>query len=124
MEKQEILEMEIGTKEQTALEPARVKIVDVEVQEVGEKKNQKLVCIVKHPGKEEAISISSVKYEKAGKLQVTGLWLNVDEDKKIRKGSALAILLNYLLADNPKQLEGKEIDTALDEKGYLTFKVY
>jgi hypothetical protein len=124
MQEQEILNTETGEKEAEALKPKRVKIVKVEIQEVGDKKNKKLVCAVKHPDRDETIQISSVKYESKGKLQVTGLWVNLDEDSKIRKGSALAIFTSISGVKVPKELEGKEVDTTEDEKGYLCFKAY
>ena len=124
METQEILNKETGTKEIVTLKPKTVKIVSVEAHEIGEKKNVKLVCNVKHPDKEETIQVSSVKQERNGKLQITGLWVNLDEDKNIRKGSALSEMMKFLDAKTPKDLEGKEVATTEDEKGYLCFKCY
>lgn len=121
---QEILKAETGTKEAAKLEPKKVKIENVDIVEVGEKKNKKLVCSVKHPDSQDLIQISAVKYESKGKLQVTGLWVNIDEDDKIRKGSALAILMQFLNAKFALELEGKEVDTSEDEKGYLCLKAY
>ena len=126
METQEdILNLETGEKEAVSLKPAKVKIEKVVVQEVGTKGNKKLVCSVKHPDKDESISISAVKYEGTkGKLTISGLWVNLDEDKKIRKGTALANFISYLECKIPKELEGKEIDTVEDDSGYLVFKAY
>ena len=124
MEEQNILNTETGTKESVSLTPKVVKIVKLEVRKVGEKGNQKLVCSVKHPDKEELIDISAVKYESKGKLVSTGLWINLDEDRKIRKGSALAEFMKHLNISKPSELEGKDINTAEDEKGYLCFKAY
>jgi len=124
MENQEILNKETGTKESVALKPARVKIEAVEVVEVGEKKNKKLVCNVKHPDKEELIKLSSIKHEAKGKLEVDGLWANLDEDGLIRKGSALSVLLSFTKSKTPTELIGKELETVEDNKGYLVFKAY
>lgn len=124
VENQEILNMEIGEKETTSLKPARVKIEKIDVEEVGEKRNKKVVCTVRHPDNNEPIKISGVKFESRGKLDVVGLWFNEDEDRKIRKGSALAVLMNFLNARTPSELLGKEINTVEDEKGYLVFKAY
>ena len=122
----EISEMElgIGTEEATTLKPAKVGIKVVEIQELGEKKSKKVVCHCKHPGKEENISISSIKYENKGKLEVSGLWVNKDSQGLIRKGSALAVFLNVMGCSKVEDLENKEIQTAQDEKGYLCFKGY
>lgn len=126
METQENLEtIEIGTKETTKLEPAKVKIVKAFVEPVGEKGAKKVVCEVQHPSKTDAtIQISSVKAERKGKLETSGLWVNLDEDKKIRKGSSLAHFIQFLGAQNVKGLEGKECVTVEDESGYLVFKAY
>lgn len=123
-ETQEILGKGIGSKEATALKPKKVKIVGVRIAEVGEKKNKKLVIIVKHPDKTENIEISSVKYEVKGSLKTSGLWINLDEDELLRKGSALALLLEFLGVSAPIELTGKEINTAEDDKGYLMLKAY
>jgi len=125
MEEQNELEMGIGSKEAVTLKPAKVKIVSVRIEEVGDKKNKKLVCVVKHPDREETIEMSSVKFEgKGSKLTVVGLWINQDEDKLIRKGSALAIFMNHIAAQTLKDVAERECDTTEDEKGYLCFKAY
>ena len=123
-EEQEILNKKIGIKESTKLKPTKVKIVKVTTEKKPEWKSSKVVCEVKHPDKEDTILISSVKYENKGKLESIGLWANLDEDNLLRKGSALAVLLNFLKVEVSSELEGKEIDTSEDEKGYLCFKAY
>ena len=122
MDEQENLE--IGTKEAMKLKPGKVKIVSATIQPVGDKGAKKLVCEVKHQDKDETIQISSVKYEQKGKLAVSGLWVNRDDDKKIRKGSALALFLESLEAKTLEDLKDKEVQTVEDDSGYLTFKIY
>jgi len=124
MESQNELEIGIGTKEATTLKPAQVKIIDVRIVEVGEKRNKKVVCDVKHPDKEETIKISAVKYEKNKQLEEVGLWINKDEDSLITKGSALAVFMNFLKAETLKDLRDKEILTTEGERGFLCFKIY
>lgn len=123
-ETQNELNLEIGTKEISTLKPAKVKIESVKIESVGEKKNKKVVCLCQHPDKEEPINISAVKFEKKDKLEVVGLWVNKDEDQLVRKGSALAILMNFLGAITISALAQKEVETIEDEKGYLCFKAY
>ena len=120
------LEIGIGTKESISLTPKRVQVKKAEVTEVGEKKNKIVYLDCKHPDKDETIRISKVKYEKAGKLQVSSLWLNIDEDGKLRKGSAIAILLTTAGVENIKALEGKEFDTVREseDSNYLALKAY
>lgn len=124
MEQQNELQMGIGTEEATSLKPAKVKIGGVKVEEVGTKKAKKLICVCKHPDKAEDIHLSAVKYENKGKLEVSGLWVNKDSQGLIRKGSALAVFLTALGSSNIDSLRGKEVETAMDEKGYLCFKAY
>src|SRR3990167_8314185 len=110
MESQENLRtIGIGTKETTKLKPANVKIVKVEIVTVGEKGSNKVVCHAKHPDAELTIAISSVKYvNKQQKLVTTGLWVNLDDEKKIKKGSAFALFLSLLSCANVEALEGRD----------------
>ena len=124
METQDILELEEGTKEIELLKPEKVKIVKVTVEEVGDKKNQKLICSVDHPDNEDPIQISRVKFEVKETLKTVGVWVNLDEDNKIRKKSALSVLMNFLNVKKPKELEGKEIETITEDTGYLCLKAY
>jgi len=124
-ETQTNLDLKIGKKEAERLKPEKVKIVKIEIVPIGERKNEKVTCWVKHPNREEEINISSVKYESPkGKLEVSGLWFNKDEDGMIRKGSALAVFLQHTGSETLKQLSDKELDTVLDDNGYLCFKAY
>ena len=100
METQKDLEIAIGTKEATSLQPAEVQIISVVIEEVGktDNKSSKVVCAVKHPDKAETINISSVAYRKGNAITNSGTWLNKDEDGLIRKGSALAFLLEKTMS--------------------------
>ena len=118
------LDKGIGTQEKQSLKPIKLKITNVEIKEVGDKKSEILKCLVKHPDKEEPIEISQVKYENNKELKITALWMNLDDDGEIQKGSAVATLLETAGAKTPKELIGKELDTVLDEKNFLAFKAY
>jgi hypothetical protein len=125
MEQQEELKIGIGNEEAITLKPVNVKIQDVKVEEVGTtKKGKKVICACKHPDNELPIKISAVKYEKKGKLETSGLWVNLDSKKLIRKDSALAVFLNSVGAKTIEELKDKSIGTCTDEKGYLCFKAY
>jgi hypothetical protein len=125
-------QLKIGVSKEEAkiqLKPTKVKIVGGKVEEVGEKKTPKLILLCKHPDKEEPISISAVKYEnKSGKLEVSGLWMYKNkETKKLeepRKGSQVAALMTITNVASLDQLTGKEVDTLLEETGYLCIKAY
>lgn len=126
IENQEILKLGIGNEEAITLKPTIVKIDNIAIDEIEikGKKNKKVVCIVKHPDASDFIKISTVKYESKGKLETTGLWVNLDSKNLLRKGTALAILMNFAKVEAIEQLKGKELQTVPDEKGYLCFKAY
>ena len=129
MEQQENLDKlkkEIGTKEAETLKEATVKVMEVKIEKVGEKGNEKVVCSVKHPDREEPIEISSVKYEnpRTSKLEVAGLWYNTDDEDLIRKGSVLAIFMGKQGVKILGELRDKEIETIHDDRGFLCFKAY
>jgi len=125
METQNELEREIGNieLERNLLKPAKVKILKVEIIEVGEHKNKKVNCTVKHPDREEPIVISSVSFLKEKAVVTSGLWFNTDKEDNIQKSSALAVFLEKTDSKNLKELEGKEVETEL-EGNYLVFKGY
>ncbi len=125
METQAELEKEVGTQEQerNTLKPAVVKIVKVEIVEVGEKKNKKVNCYIKHPDKEETITISAVSFLRDKAVKTVGLWYNLDKEENIQKGSGLAVFLEKTSSKNLKELEGKEVETELDGN-FLCFKAY
>lgn len=121
---QEELQTGIGNEEAISLSPLAVIVKEVAVEEVGDKKAKKVVCSCLHPDSQNLIKISQVKWENKGSLEVTGLWFNTDKEKKIRKGSALATLLNANGCKTVGELVGKSLSTVLDTKGYLAFKNY
>ena len=125
-ETQEELNTEIGTEEFQPLQPAKVTIQKVEVKtiEVSGKICQKVYCHCQHPDQEQPIEISSAKYIKQNKVEESGLWYNTDTQGLIRKGSCLANFMIFFHAKILKNLEGKEVDTMLDKRGYLCFKTY
>jgi hypothetical protein len=119
--------VEIG-KDEPQLKPTRVKIFEYEVKPVMTKEGKvigdKLNFICKYPDKNESIDISGVSYLAKDKLKSTGLWLKLDNDKKIPFKSALAYLMRFYKVTSLKQLCGLEVDTVADENGYLLIKAY
>lgn len=124
MVEQQELKLGIGNEEAITLKPTTLKIERVEIQEFGLKKAKKVCCFCKHPDNADLIQLSGVKYETKGKLETAGLWLNLDSKGLIRKGSALATFLNMYGCKTIEELQGKQIPTIQDEKGYLVFKAY
>ena len=125
MEEQTELNKEIGTIEpetREALEPKKVKIVKVSIRDT--KKGKILSCESEYPEREDNIHISSVAYLKNKQIVNGGLWITLDKEGNIQKGSALAIFISKYQVKTPKELEGKEVDTELDEEKWLCFKAY
>jgi hypothetical protein len=122
------LEIGLGSIEMSSLKPAKVKIIDAKVElvkdKLGKEVGKKVTFTAIHPDKKENINISSVKYEKKGSLEVSGLWFVTDAKNEIQKGSALYALLSNKGATSVKAMIGMEIDTILDERGYLCLKGY
>jgi len=124
MEQQELNKV-IGDEEpkkKEVLEPKKVKIVEVDFRDT--KKGKILTCKSKHPDKEENIKISSVAYLRDKQVVNTELWYTLDGKENIQKGSALATFMNKIGAKTIKEIEGKEVETELDEEDWLCFKAY
>lgn len=124
-ETQTELDKEVGTiePERKTLKPAIVKIVKVDVQEVGNDRNKKVVCQVEHPDAEVPIAISSVAFLKDKAVKNSGLWYNLDKEENIQKGSALASFIVFTNVKTLKELEGLNVQTELDGN-FLCFKAY
>ncbi len=125
MEEQTELNKPIGTLElekKEVLKPKKVKIVEVKIRPT--RKGPVVECAVKHPDKEELIHISSVSYLRDKQVISSGLWMTLDKEENIQKGSALALFMSRIGVQTPKELEGNEVDTELDEKQWLCFKAY
>ena len=130
MDTEKLMKTNIGTKEIQTLNPAKVKIVSVEFQtetKEGKKMDTPLAHFnCKHPNREELISITKVKYERNGKLEVVGFWVQLDEDEKFKKSSAISALLKFLDCENLEDTYNKEIDTTKQSEDnlYLCLKAY
>ena len=88
--------------------------------EVGKKLN--LVC--KHPDREEPINISEMVFVAGKTVKTSTMWINLDEDGNIQKGSTVALLLEKYQVPNVNALEGKTLQTELDENKFLAIKAY
>jgi len=119
------LNKEIGTLEQEkkeVLNPVKVKIVKVSLRDTT--KGKIVNCESKHPDKEENINISSLAYLRDKQVINGGLWYSLDKDENVQKNSALAVFMTKVGAKNLGELEGKEIETELDDKQWLCFRCY
>jgi hypothetical protein len=90
----------------------------------GKEVGKKLTLVCKHPDKEEAIKISSMMFVSGKTVKTSTIWINLDEDGNIQKGSLLAILLEKYQVKNVNELEGKTLQTELDENKFLAIKAY
>lgn len=131
MNTDEIMNKKKGNLEVKKLEAKPVKIASVRIQEItkdGKQMKSPLVHFeVKHPDKEEIISISKVRLIRNGKDIITvGLWVSLDEEKNFQKGSALTELLDFLGCETLSEVEGKDIDTVMesDSSQFLCLKAY
>jgi hypothetical protein len=131
---EDILTKGIGTKEsQTALLAKPVVVVGVTIvpvmgkkdsKNVGKEVGKKLVLICKHPDREENIKISSMSYVSGKTLKNSSIWLKLDDDGNIQKGSLIAAILEKYQVPNIVSLDGKTLQTELDENKFLTIKAY
>lgn len=128
----EIFSKGIGNKEGISLTAKPVKIFGIKAEEVkgkadgknaGKIVGKKLILICKHPDKEETINLSTMMLLDNKTLKSSTIWINLDADGNIQKGSHVAILLNRYKAVNINDLVGKEADTELDGK-FLAIKAY
>jgi hypothetical protein len=128
----DLLKAKSGNNEQSSgtVEPAKVKIASVVIKDKN-KNNEKMQTplaqfLVKHPDKEELLSISKVKYLDGEKLKTVGFWVNTDEDGNFFKGSAVDIILKKLECETLEDTYGKEIDTVIESETspYLCLKAY
>ena len=119
----------IGTRETPRLEATNCVVEGSDIELVGkDKKAQKVVFHLKHPKKEETISVSAVTLlrQKKDKKEIvsSGTWVSLDEDNKLQKESALAQLLKFYQVNNIMELTNKIVMTEVGTDGYLTIKAY
>lgn len=120
--------IEIG-EDRPQIDAAKVLIENYKIEEVKNKEGKvtgdKVVLNVRHPQyTDKLIDVSGVKYQKGDKLVSGGLWVNKDKDGKIPFKSALACFMRFVGARNIGSVKGLQVDTVLDDNGYLVVKAY
>ena len=127
----DISNLGIGTAEPTTgkkLEAKDVVVAEIVVKQVkgiaGKPDWESLLISVKHPDKQELISIGKAKVEKDGNLKVVSLSLDKDSTGAIAKWSSLALVLNFYGCSKVSDLKGKTVKTVTDTNGYLAIKAY
>ena len=132
MENTEIIKKKVGNVEQprSTVSPAVVKIASV-LLKTKDKNDKEMTTplvqfMVKHPDKEELITISKVKYIDGDKAVAKGFWVQTDDDDNFYKGSAIDLILKKLGVETLEETYGKDIDTIEESKdsSYLCLKAY
>ena len=122
------LDKTIGTKENVKLQDGSftVKSVSVEVvkKKTGEPVGEKVVISIEHPDSQDLVALSSALYLKNKSVKQSALWYQEDSEGNIPKNSALAEVMRYYKVSTIRQFQGKNIQTELDDKGYLAIKAY
>lgn len=132
----DIFNKKVGNKEQKSLDAKPVVVLGFAVEAVkgkeggknaGKEVGKKLIVLCKHPDREEPVKISTIM-----SLTTTGqkkeiksqtIWVNLDEDGNLQKGSSIATLCQKYKVQTLGELEGKTVDTELEGK-FLTIKAY
>lgn len=128
----DILNTKTGTNERPkgTISPAKVTIASVIIKDKdkdGKKMTSPLAqFMVKHPEKDELITISKVQFIESKKIINKGFWVETDKDGNFFKGSAVSVVLEKLGCDTLADTYGKEIDTIeeSEESPYLCLKAY
>jgi hypothetical protein len=117
----------VGTIEQQKLEAKPVKILAYKDEVVVFKKGgegKKVVFQCKHPDMQDSIEISGCKTINGNKIEMQGLWIKLDKDGNIQKGSALSSLVAFYGAKTVSEMVDKTVRTAMDDKGYLCLQSF
>jgi hypothetical protein len=134
VEDESIFSQGIGDKEsKRILQPKPVIVMEMSVEKIigkptgknaGKEVGKKLVLLIKHPDKEEIVKISQIVIIVGKSVKTSTLWLSVDDDGKIQKGSEIAILLEKYNAKNIEELVGMTLQTEAGEDKFLAIKGY
>ncbi len=130
METNDILNKKVGNKEIPRLMPKEILVQGIRVDEKkksdGKKAGDILVLISKHPDRAEVIELTQIMLIRGDKVFVTGLWVNLDDDGNIQKGSPIDKLLALSESATIKDLVNKKLQTVVQtgEIKYLCVKGY
>jgi hypothetical protein len=128
----EIFSKGIGSKEGISLSAKPVQVQGIKAESVkgaegkknaGKEVGKKLILICKHPDKEEALNMSNIAIRTGNAIKYSTIWINLDADGNIQKGSLVALLLTKYNVATINDLVGKMVETELDGK-FLTIKAY
>lgn len=126
----DILNKEVGTKEIETLKAVDVTIKGINVIDVFKRGSEtevvgkKLVLSCKHPDREELIKISQIKFLKGEVVKTSTIWVNMDSDDQLQKGSTVDMILKMFKVTKLSEGLEKTLPTDLDAAGYLCIKAY
>lgn len=133
---EDIFNKKVGDKEAKALDAKPVVVLGFVVESVvgkaggkrpGQEVGKKLVVLCKHPDREEQVKISTlmslITTPQKKEIKSQTIWVNLDEEGNVQKGSAIAVLLQKYKVETLNELEGKTVETELEGK-FLTIKAY
>ncbi len=130
---EDIFTKKVGNKEFKSLEAKPVliqgKLVEPVLGKAGSKNQgkevgRKVVLVCKHPDREEPVKISSISTIVGKTVKSLPLFINLDEDGNFQKDSGISILIKLLKIETLNEVEGKTLNTELDEGKFLTIKGY
>ncbi len=126
MSDQDIMNKKVGNKDIPRLEAKDVEVQGTVVRQVGDKKQNILVLMCKHPDKEEVVELTKIRVLRNDKAKAIGLWVTQDEDGNIQKGSGIAELLSVAKVETVSELTGVNLPTIEEgkESSYLCIKGY
>jgi hypothetical protein len=118
----------IGKLPKEKLEAKNCLVENVDTEYVEKAKLTKAIFILKHPDKEDSLTLSNVTLMKQKKdkkeIVSTATWVFLDKNNELAMDSALVAVLRFYGANSLTEMVGKTIKTDTDTEGYLTIKAY
>jgi hypothetical protein len=131
---EDIFAKQIGNKEGMKSLEAKPVVVQGKIAEpvmgkkdgknAGKEVGKKLVLICKHPDREEPLKLSTMMYIVGTTVKSSTIWIKLDEDGNIEKGSLISILLDKYQVKTLNELDGKALQTQMDANKFLAVKAY
>jgi hypothetical protein len=125
----DLLDKQIGTKEQTRLTAGSVIVKQITIAPPKEGSKAKIVtfhCL--HPSREELVKLNNMKVKKIVGNNETitkdGIWYREDDEGNMDKNCNASKVTSFYHKTSLRQFENTSIETELDAMGYLAIKVY
>ena len=108
------------------IEAKPVVIISLEQKEVKKGDNfigDKLILKCRHVDVGD-IEIGKIRFMKGKNVTDSGLWVSKDKEGKLPYNCAVSYLMRHLKVENVMDMKDKQIETILDDNGYLIAKGY